>query len=260
MTIRFLVVPALLASLAAAGPLTAASSAQRTAKPVPAEGDSAPVLVSKDGGKKSPWKDLAGLKAAADQGNPKACYDLALLCLEGSPPDVPRDPARAVKLYEQAARGGLNDAWFRLGKIFHDGVGGPADVPRAYQYYLESARRGVPEAQHNVGAMLVSGRGVKRDYVEGLAWLLVAAKSGIGADDVAKVRAHLARKPNQIAAAERRAAELSGPAPAAPAQAISESPANPARPPVAIETTSPKIKVEAPAVKPDLPLPPPALK
>ena len=82
------------------------------------------------------------------------------------------------------------------------------DLGRALDYFTLAARSGVAEAQHNLGAMLVSGRGVKRNYVEGLAWLIVAVKSGVGADTETQVRNRLAKRPNEIIAAESRADEL----------------------------------------------------
>ncbi len=172
-----------------------------TAKP----DNAAPALISTDGdGPK--WKTTEQLKSFAARGDPKACLELGDLFLEGGA--VPRDVRRAAALFEQAAKGGESNGWFRLGKISHGGLDGPVDYARALGYFTLAARAGVGEAQHNLGAMLVSGRGVKRNYVEGLAWLIVAAKSGVGADTAAQVRTRLAKRPQEIAAAEARASEL----------------------------------------------------
>jgi TPR repeat protein len=160
-----------------------------------------PVLVSTGGG----WKSIAELEKTAAAGNARACYDLALLALEGSDPAVKKDAARAVALYEVAGRGGMADAWFRIGKVYHDGIGVAVDRAKSFGYYLKAARAGLPEAQYNVGAMLVSGRGVKRDLVEGLAWLIVAGKSGAPTEAEAQVRERLKRRPADIAAAQARA-------------------------------------------------------
>jgi TPR repeat protein len=56
--------------------------------------------------------------------------------------------------------------------------------------------------------MLVSARGVPRDFVDGLAWLILAARHGVAPEGEQRVRAHLAGRPQDIAAAERRAQEL----------------------------------------------------
>ena len=171
-----------------------------------AKPDSAtPQLMFTDGGGPK-WKTTEQLKSFAARGDPKACLELGDLFLEGA--EVPRDVYRAATLFEQAAKGGEANGWFRLGKIAHDGLDGPVDLGRALDYFTLAARSGVAEAQHNLGAMLVSGRGVKRNYVEGLAWLIVAVKSGVGADTETQVRNRLAKRPNEIIAAESRADEL----------------------------------------------------
>lgn len=165
--------------------------------------DAPPQLVSK--GPK--WKNVEQLRRFAAQGDPQACFELGDRLLNGD--GLAADPGAARDWLDRAARGGVAEAMFRLGKLHYDGVGGPKDLELALDSYAQAARQGVPEAQHNIGAMLVSGRGVKRDYVEGLAWLIVAEKSGAASDAVARTRQHLAKRPADVAAAERRAAELS---------------------------------------------------
>ncbi|MDI1249822.1 MAG: tetratricopeptide repeat protein [Lacunisphaera sp.] len=168
--------------------------------------DAPPQLISTKGGGPK-WKNAKELEAFAAQGDPRACFELGMRLLEGG--DATKsDPAKALPLLEQAAQGGVADAWFRLGKIYHDANGVPRDYAKALEYYTAAARLGVPEAQHNIGAMLVSARGVKRDYVEGLAWLILANKSGAGSDAETKVRERLAKRPADIRAAEARAGEL----------------------------------------------------
>lgn len=190
--------PALLVSLI----LLASTPAWAAKKSAAAADESAPQLVSTG----PQWKNVAELRQFADRGDPQACFELGDRLLNGD--GLPADPAAARVWLEKAARGGVADAMFRLGKMNHDGLGGPQDFAAALDYYGQAARQGIPEAQHNIGAMLVSGRGVKRDYVEGLAWLIVAERNGAASDAVARTRAHLAKRPAEIAAAERRAAAL----------------------------------------------------
>jgi uncharacterized protein len=170
----------------------------------PASGDAAPQIVST--GPK--WKNLEQLRRYAAQGDPQACFELGDRLLNGD--GVAIDATAAREWLDRAARGGVAEAMFRLGKLHNDGVGGPKNFELALDYYGQAALLGVPEAQHNIGAFLVSGRGVKRDYAEGLAWLIVAEKNGAASDAVARTRAHLAKRPGDIAAAEKRAAELIG--------------------------------------------------
>ena len=170
------------------------------------KGDSAPALVSTKGPVPK-WNGLADLQLIAAKGDPEACFELATRYLDGN--EVVQDTARAIALFEQAAKGGVANASFRLGKIYFEGISGPADYARALEYYLAAAQAGVLEAQHNIGAMLVSARGVKRDFVEGLAWLIVAGKSLDDGEAEARVRTRLAKRPADIVAAEERAVELS---------------------------------------------------
>lgn len=179
-----------------------AIAAKKKAEPA----DAPPQLISTKGGGPK-WKNVPELQQFADKGDPQACFELAESCLEGD--GVPRDVAKAAALYEQAGKGGVVNGWFRLGKIHHDGLDGPADYGWALEYFTKAAQAGVVEAQHNIGAMLVSARGVKRDYVEGLAWLILAKQSGALTDAEAQVRTRLAKRPADITAAETRAAELS---------------------------------------------------
>lgn len=182
--------------------VTTAFAAKKGAEPT----DAPPQLISATGGG-AKWATVEQLKQFAALGDPQACFELADRCVEGD--GVPRNIPQAVALFEQAAKKGIADGWFRLGKIYHDGLEGAPDYARALENFTTAARLGVAEAQHNIGAMLVSARGVKRDYVEGLAWLLVAKKSGASSDAEAQVRARLARRPMDITAAEARAAEIS---------------------------------------------------
>lgn len=182
-----------------------ADKAKKKEKAKPATDDGAPVLVSTDGGGPK-WKNLAQLEEYAAKGDPAACFELGDRLMTGN--GLPTNVERARPLFQKAADGGIADAWFRLGKIYHDGLSVDQDYAEAFNYYVEAARRGVPEAQHNVGAMLVSARGVKRDYVEGLAWLIVATKHGAVSMAEAQTRERLAKRPADIAAAEKRATEL----------------------------------------------------
>jgi hypothetical protein len=215
-----------------------------------------PQLVSRTGGGPR-WTSIADVKRDAEKGVPAACLELAA-CYE-SGRDVPKDVVKAIALYEQAAAGGEANGWFRLGKIYADGLGVAPDRPKALELYRQGAFAGVSEAQYNVGAMLVSARGVKRDWVEGFAWLIVATKSGAPPEGEQQVRAQLAKRPADIAAAERRAEEIQLQLPP-PKLAIEPSPApreklpsvRPTPPKVLIRTPPPpvRIKIQPPTLPP----------
>ena len=179
--------------------------------------DTPPQLISTKGGGPK-WTTVEQLKQFAVKGDAQACFELADRSLEGD--GVPQDVTKAAALFEQAAKGGVANGWFRLGKIYHDGLGGEPAYGRALDHFTTAARAGVVEAQHNIGAMLVSARGVKRDYVEGLAWLIIAKQSGAASDAEAQVRSRLAKRPADITAAETRAVEIAKDLPHATVRAI----------------------------------------
>ncbi len=192
--------PRLLLSLLCLG-FVPVLAAKKAAEPA----DAPPQLISTHGGGPK-WKSIPELIAFAAKGDAKACLELGDRSLEGD--GVPRDVTKAAALYEQAAKAGAADGWFRLGKIYHDGLLDVPDYGKALDYFTTAAKAGVVEAQHNIGAMLVSARGVKRDYIEGLAWLIVAKQAGAPSDAETQVRARVSRRPADIAAAEARAADI----------------------------------------------------
>jgi hypothetical protein len=229
--------PRLLLSFLALAAIPALAAKKSAAEPQ----DAPPQLISTKG-KAPKWKNVEELKQFALRGDAQACMELADRSVEGD--GVPRDIKQAEVLFERAAKAGAPNGWFRLGKIYHDGLDGPPDYAKALEYFILAARAGVSEAQHNIGAMLVSARGVKRDYIEGLAWLIVAKKSGVASDAEEQVRARIARRPADIAAAETRAAEIS--ADLANATVHTGTPAIPA------PLTKPSLPSSAPPAKPSI--------
>lgn len=157
-----------------------------------------------------PWRNPAELEEFAAHGDVRACALLGEMCLRGD--GVAKDVRRALALLEQAARGDVADAAFRLGMIFDDGAEGvPPDHARALVYFRAAAAGGAVEAMHNVGAAYASARGVPRDYAEGLAWLILARENGAAsADAEQKVRDRilLHQRVDWISAAESRAVML----------------------------------------------------
>jgi TPR repeat protein len=196
--------------LACTAAVVATAADRRRAKPAQEAQDAAPVLMSRTGGGNS-WADVKELTAAADKGNPKAKAQLGELLLKGDKEHgVTQDRARALTLLEQAARAGEGSAAFRIGMVLDDGDGVKQDRERAAAYFRAAAAGGVAEAFHNLGAAHASGRGAKRDYAEALGWLILATKRGADSSAETALRQHLhtLKRPETIAAAERRAVQL----------------------------------------------------
>jgi len=173
-----------------------------------AETTSGPVLLSRTGGGGSGWSNLTELKAAAEKGNPRACAEYGELLLRDG--ETPKDVPRALQLLEQAARAGQAQAAFRIGMLLEEGEVLPQDRPRSVAYLRAAAVGGVAEAFRNVGVAYSTGRGAKRDYAEALAWFILAEKHGTADTVAADLRTFLTkqRRPDAIAAGERRAPEL----------------------------------------------------
>nr|WP_254368175.1 hypothetical protein [Paracoccus sp. Z118] len=92
-------------------------------------------------------------------------FNLADLHLRGE--GVPRDPAEALRLYADAARGGLLQALNMLGMLAETGAAGPSDAGAAMAYYTASAERGDCWGQFNLARhLLADGK-----FAEALAWL-----------------------------------------------------------------------------------------
>ena len=103
-------------------------------------------------------KALEYLKLAAEkQGNATALGELGARMLNGDPDSkespklVKKDVAEAIKLFENAAKGGLAAASRILGQLYENGFGEnkadvKQDVPKAFEYYQQAARGNDPAA------------------------------------------------------------------------------------------------------------------
>ncbi|GAB1489653.1 hypothetical protein MASR2M8_21060 [Opitutaceae bacterium] len=164
-------------------------------------------MLSTTGGNTPRWKDDVEMKRMAEVGDAEACLEMGILVENGG--ENPPDYTEARLWYERAASKGMIEAEFRLGKLVSEGLGGSQNQETAFKHYMKAAEGGLALAQYNVGAMLASGRGTPRNYVEGLAWVIVASRDlSVDPEGEKRLREHLARRPADIAAAEKRAGEL----------------------------------------------------
>ena len=222
--------------------------------------DEAPKLLSTTGGQGgSKWKNDRELQRLAEKGDADACFELGVRCETGT--NVLQDYVQARKWYERAAKEGSADANYRLAVLYRDGLGVVPDLDRTFELYRQAAYAGLPIAQRNLGAMLASGRGVKRDFVDGLAWLILANRNKIDPEAERRVRARLARRPQDIAAAEKRAEEIK-------TEIEARKQGKPAEASAGNQAPSTKPRPSAPSLEPPRPdppkvekpdLPPPAL-
>eukprot|EP01037_Dinobryon_pediforme_P007012 gene7013-7081_t len=119
----------------------------------------------------------AGLKAAAQIGNPAAQYELATRFLDGR--GEIRDFKAAAALLEKAANQGLAPAQYRLGALYEKGLGVPRDLAQAKALYERSAKSGNPRAMHNLAVLTAEGATGSPDYTGAVTWFRRAAEYGI---------------------------------------------------------------------------------
>jgi len=138
------------------------------------------------------------LKRAADAGAPEAQFELAKLYEQGI--GVNADSAKALELYQAAARQNFADAINDLGFLHHQGgLGLPPNPKRAYEFFRRAAELRHPQAQFNYAALiddgLVPGKGSK----EAAHFLYAALRSG--SSDVLNL---LSERPNMFTGSTRK--------------------------------------------------------
>lgn len=118
------------------------------------------------------------LTMAAAAGRPSAQSVLAWMYTQGAG-GRPADPARAGRLYLQAAKAGDAAAQNNVGELYETGRGVPADPKQALDWYRKAAEAGFAPAQFNVGRLYAAGTGTPRDFEEARKWLVLAERGGV---------------------------------------------------------------------------------
>ncbi len=119
---------------------------------------------------------LKWFKAAAEQGDASAQYNLALL-YEGVE-DIPRDYGEALHWYKLAAKQGDAAAQNSVALFYDQAMGVPQDVVEAVKWYRLAAEEGDASAQFNLGIKYETGTGVEPDPDEAAMWYQKAAGQG----------------------------------------------------------------------------------
>ncbi|KAI9489832.1 hypothetical protein BDB00DRAFT_919275 [Zychaea mexicana] len=146
----------------------------------------------------------------ARKGHPHAQMNLASILMRTQPDQIPA----AIKLYELAAKGGIDNALVELGRMYRIGYGvnqdhkkamdyfqrgaqqGNArcmfmlgvyysssqvikeDQIKAFKHFQKAAMRGMPEAQYNVGLRFLKGHGVETNLFNAAEFFKMAALQG----------------------------------------------------------------------------------
>ncbi|KAF9472601.1 HCP-like protein, partial [Pholiota conissans] len=128
---------------------------------------------------------ISWLKRAAEQAdeeNPHALHELALLYENPSDTPVPHDPAYAKSLLTQAAQLGYTPSQYKLGQCYEYGsLTCPVDPRRSIAWYTKAAEKGDSEAELALSGWYLTGsEGVlKQSDSEAYLWARRAANKGL---------------------------------------------------------------------------------
>lgn len=133
----------------------------------------------------NPREAVGWLKRAAEQAdeeNPHALHELAVLHEQPQSQVVPYDPAYAKELYTRAAHLGYTHAQYKLGQCYEYGaLTCPTDPRRSIAWYTKAAERGHPEAELALSGWYLTGsEGVlKQSDAEAYLWARRAGNKGL---------------------------------------------------------------------------------
>lgn len=124
-----------------------------------------------------PAAQMASLEAAANGGDAKAQFVLALRYAEGR--GVDKDVGKAAALVTQSANSGLVVAQYRLGALYERGIGVTKNLAEAKNWYERAALGGNRKAMHNLAVLYADGTGIGQNYVEAAKWFRQGAEHGV---------------------------------------------------------------------------------
>lgn len=136
-------------------------------------------------GPKNPREAIGWLQRAAEQAdeeNPHALHELALLYTNPGSQVVPFDPAYARELFARAGHLGYTHSQFKLGQCYEYGsLTCPIDPRRSIAWYTKAAEKGHGEAELALSGWYLTGsEGVlKQSDSEAYLWARRAANRGL---------------------------------------------------------------------------------
>lgn len=123
-------------------------------------------------------ENMKDLEKQSYAGVAEAQHNLAALYASGSN-GVEQDYARALLWFHEAAEGGITNAWYNLGVMYHQGLAVEPDLSKALDYYQKAARDDHPEAQYNLGIAAIEGDSDKYDPVKAEEYFKGASEGGV---------------------------------------------------------------------------------
>ncbi|MBW8372061.1 MAG: sel1 repeat family protein [Thiobacillus sp.] len=143
----------------------------------------------------------------AAQGDAEAQLQLGMRYAEGD--GVIQNDKEAARWFAQAAKQGLAEAQYQYGLVLLEGRGVVQDYKAAFSWIEKPAKRGYAKAQYSLGELYRYGTGTAIDKSRAYLWFNLAAAQGVEA--AAKARDSLVwqLKPEQIAAMQEEARQMS---------------------------------------------------
>lgn len=138
------------------------------------EGDLATRL-RRDSGLPKPIRDI---EESALAGDAEFQHDLAAIYVSGQA-GVKVNYSRAADWFREASYGGIANAQYNLGVLYHQGLGVQQDTKKALTLYRVAAASGHAEAAYNLGIAHVEGVGVTYNPQIAAAYFERAAEGGV---------------------------------------------------------------------------------
>ena len=161
------------------------------------------VLQTQDGTARDPQQAALWCAKAAAQGFAPAQATLGLMYVSGQ--GVEKDLNKALELLQQAALQGDTEAQYNLGVLLEQGQAGEPNLEQAFAWLSKAAQQGLAAAQERLGLMYAIGQPMEQDMVEAHKWFVLAStgKNEAAKANLAHSRSLLAA--DQLLEAERRA-------------------------------------------------------
>ena len=103
-------------------------------------------------------------------------YDWAKACMDKNGENY--NPGFAVKLFTEAANGGITVAKYKLGKMFLNGDGVEKDILKAIEWLKQAALEENEFAEYALGRLYLQGNEIEKDAFTAEKYLLKAASRG----------------------------------------------------------------------------------
>lgn len=141
---------------------------------------------------------------AADQGFAAAQATLGLMYANGQ--GVEKDMGQAVALLQQAADQGDAEAEYNLAIMHEQGLPtGTADPKQAFDWFSKAAEQGLPAAQERLGLMYAMGQAMEQDLVEAHKWFFIANENQHPSAKANLAHSLTLMEPGQVSEAQDRA-------------------------------------------------------